>query len=862
MALRRRRSAEQRSQRQTLVAAATALTLSDPRKAAKEAGKRQEWQQDAWTFFDVIPEIKFSTWYLGNGLSKLGLFVGVLPADGMGDPVPIDESDEPGFAQLAAPANDELDRLRHSSGGLGEIIRELDMNLEVAAECYLVGYGARDETIDANGKPVPGRAEDWEIRSIDEIVFEQGVTRVRSSPDDRGMPLDPEFDDAIRIYQRHPRWSGLADNNMRAALGDCEALLTLTAQQMAESRSRHNAGILAVPNELSAGPRPKRGEQPEDESGEQDPLSKSLVDAFVSPVDDPGSAGAVAPTIVRGPGVHLGSDQFRWIDLGRKTGDDLEKRIEQRTQRLARALNLPVEKVMGHQQTTFANAEQVDEDEFDDFHRPRSVLIVNALTAAFLRPNLIARGIPADALERVVVWFDPAALIGEPDRSLVADEAWDRNLLSDAAYRARKGITEDEAPTDEEIMARIGARRGIFTADLSRALLEFFGLPIDVVPLPEPPPQEPVPADDAGGDGEGEAARVLRDLVVASLTAHLPVERRAAAASMISRFSDDELSQLARQRMVARAIPTRAVAAAAGPRTGAGRELMDIDRELRTRLLDATETAMTTALERAGNRIKGRAGKLRELTANVPPMERAAHVGVTLLAEAGLDPDALLDGAFVQLEEQFKRWGGESQRAALNTVYRVVGGFDSATRRQLGLRQAADLDEAWTWLEQTLTSLAHARMFDPAAAVEALGEVAEGVTVPAGVIRRAIAQAGGAATLSTDDQGGAWVTLTDGGTRPAGGIGTGELMRDTLRDHGASVDAYRWVYGPALRRQPFEPHARLDQVEFSNFDDPQLAATGSFPGFAFYMPGDHGGCLCDFEPIVIGPTGTTVDTGD
>jgi hypothetical protein len=849
-----------------IVAAATALPLRDSRKAAKQAGKRQAWQEDAWTFFDVIPEVKFSMLYLGNAMAKLRLFVGVLPEDGKGDPAPIEDVE--GFADVAAIANDELDRLRNSSGGLGEILRELDVNLEVVAECYLVGYGERPETVDATGKVTPARSEDWEVRSIDEVVFEQGQTKVRSSPDERGVPLDPEFDDAIRVYQRHPRWSNLADCNMRAALGDCEALLTLTAQQMAESRSRHNAGILAVPNELTNGAR--EVENPEDESGQQDPLSKMLVDALVSPVDDPAAAGAVAPIILRGPGEQLGSDRLRWIDLGRKTGDDLEKRIEQRTQRLARALNLPVEKVMGHQQTTYANAAQIDQDEFDDFHEPRATLIVNALTTAFLRPQLIARGLAPERLERVVVWFDPSDLIYQGDPAEVANDAWDRLLLSNDAYRARKGIAEDEAPDEEEQLARTGLRRGIFTADISRTLLEFLGVEVPVTPIPPATPVEvtaddgSTPADDESTSDESDdesstEAAAARALVLAALVRRAPLDRRAALATVLDQFATRDLLELA---LRARLADQRPIVASARERSTAGRELMDLDRDLRTRLIVAADAAMAKAMERAGNRLRNRAGNLRELSRNVPPHLVVSHVGPSLVAAAGVDPDELLAGAWDDLQESFMEWGAQSQRAALNIVNRVVGGFDTTTRRALGLRQAEDLEQAWEWLSGTLTSLARGRLFDPTPVIELAGEVASGATIPGGVLRRAIAQAGGAAGLSTNDEGSAFVTLTDGGTRPAGGIGTGDLMREALREHGAVTEAYVWVYGPAARRNPFEPHEELDGVQFENFDDPVLAAEGSFPGTAFYMPGDHAGCLCDFEPIIVGPDGTTTpDTG-
>jgi hypothetical protein len=116
-----------------------------------------------------------------------------------------------------------------------------------------------------------------------------------------------------------------------------------------------------------------------------------------------------------------------------------------------------------------------------------------------------------------------------------------------------------------------------------------------------------------------------------------------------------------------------------------------------------------------------------------------------------------------------------------------------------------------------------------------------------------MARAGGAASLTATGQGGAYITLTDAGTRPAGGIATGDRLRDTLRDHGAQIEAYQWVYGPAQRRNPFEPHLQLDGLVFRNFDDPALANTSGWPELDYFLPGDHSGCLCDTLPIILGP---------
>lgn len=226
------------------------------------------------------------------------------------------------------------------------------------------------------------------------------------------------------------------------------------------------------------------------------------------------------------------------------------------------------------------------------------------------------------------------------------------------------------------------------------------------------------------------------------------------------------------------------------------------------------------------------------------------------MAAVGTD-DELLEGAWDQLEGQFRRVGGSAQKRALGYAGRIVGGFTPEQRASLGLRQAGDLDTAWSWMKENLTALAKARLYAPDPNDPGLGEFDPTSQAPTGLIRQAMRVAGGttgAANLteiSTNDLGSAWITTPDAGA--PGGIATGALIEQIIRDEGGSVQGYRWVYGPADRTRPFLPHLRLDGMVFASFTDPRLAIPGSFPTTGHYIPGDHRGCICDVEPIVLTP---------
>lgn len=823
--------------RNATVAAATRIKLDDRKASKSQASKRAEWQSEAWEYFDDVPEIKYSTWYSGNVISKLRLFVAVQPDDLDASPIPATDPASGIPIALAQRAEAELARLHGELGGLPEILRSLNMNLDIAAEAYLIGIGPRERVETDPNDPgvelVIVEPEDWFVASIDEVKIESDTYKYENL-DGKWVELDAERDTIIRVWQRHPRTRNKPDNNMRGILSDCEALLLLTNQVKAEAKARQNAGILTVPNELSFGADDADDDvAPEGEEGEEattDSFSEELLRAMTDPIADPSSAAAVMPLVIRGPSEHLKPDVLRHIKLDRGDATNvLEERITARVTRIARGINLPVEVVMGHQQTTYANAEQVDEDTFEDHFEPRALLLVDVLTVGFLHPQLDDAGEDPDLVDRMFVWFDPSDVVGEPDPIESADYGLDNGLISEQAWRRVKNWTEDDAPDPLELLIRSGLRRGILTADLTRALLELLGISIDVEPLPQAP-------DPNATTDNGAAAR---DLI---RTALLMV------ASHRNGNGDGHVPDATEPKALSAATRRHETRAQAGRRIG--RRLSQIDRELRTRLLVAANAAITRALEKAGNKLKNAAGPTRQQLKSVLPVYAAATLGPTLTAQAGFSPDDLIDTEWAGLEQQFMQWGAQAQDEALAAANELVG-FSAAQRDALGLRQSADLKEAWSWFREALTALGRDRLFAPDGTLPTVGEFDPTSKVPTGLVREAIARAGGAQGIEPVGDN-LFVSVHNGG-QPLGGIGTGDLLRDAMADEGAEVEAYEWVYGAAYRAHPFEEHVALDGLIFGDFGDRQLAADASWVSGDEYFPGDHAGCACDFVVILLAP---------
>lgn len=779
-----------------LVAAATRIRLDDKKAAQAQAAKRQKWQDEAWAVVGECPEVKQAMLYTGNALSKLGLYAATRPPDAAQDsePIPVEHESAGLPAEFVASCRAEVDRLGTGQGGLPGLLRAVNVNFEAVGEAYLVGRGEVPPGEDGKG----GSAEEWFIRSISEVEARGGVYRLKKSPNDRGEALDAERDACIRLWMPDAQWHDQADCAMNGVLGEARILQVLSQQVMAQAMRSASAGFLTLANELSFAVQINTAGG----NGEGD-LMDLMADILVAPIEDPSDPHSVQPGLIRGPAEYLKPDVLRHIKLWDPAVDkSLEERIAARVIRIARGLNLPVERITGFMATTFENARQINKDEFDDYLQPRCVVVVDAFTSAFFRPNLSDAGYPPELVNRVFIWYDPSGIVGKPDTEAHAAEAHKDGVISAKARRKAEGFGDDDAPEPGELLLKIALERGTIPPALTLALLQ---------PLAE------------------EAGITLPDV------SELPTD---AAQSLVALLSNGHAPR------------RRAITAAVRPRTRrqAGSRLAAIDRDLRTRLLVASNAAMERALERAGSRLRSKAAGQGTSLSRVP----AKRVGYVLGRGHGFaTDDELMAGAWDDLGAQWDAWvaaGGADALDALDEIDEEL----ADRRADLLAQQESDRSSAWLWLAAALGAAAAVLLYDPHPEAPALGEVDTSLLIPPGLVRQALARAGGANGLAEGGAPGSMLLVADGGNRPAGELATGELVRSTLRDDGIEMGPYLWVYGPAPRTRPFEPHVLLDGTEFEDFDDERLIFDDwpSYGGATW--PGDHAGCCCAIEPLVGG----------
>lgn len=803
----------------TIVASARRIRLEDPDDVKRWIKKPEEWQKWAWNYYDLNGQLKYGINFLGGACSKVRLFVAKVDPD--------KPNDDP-TAVTSGPAPEALDLLRDGLGGHSELLRRACVNLSVPGEFYVIGLDERTEEQPVD-KAVPfGEKhtvvtveESWGIYSTDEVTVDSsGKIKLRMAGEEgakeKEIEVDPKNDFILRVWFPHARFGNQPDSPVHGILGDLEDLLDLRRMMRACDRSRAGAGAFIWPTEETAGTTDPSQQATTTGDERKDPVMKLLEEAVVAAIEDPDSPERVAPTLLRVAARNASLP--RHIDFGRKvTAEDLQ-RWDRLTDSMEQGINLPVGAITGVKDVNHWGAWQIDESTWTGHVEPLILVLCSSLTTGFLRPFLTAeRGedeqgraqaplMSEDEAANLVIWYDAEGLVADPDPAASADAAWDRKAISWKTYRERRGFKETDAPSDEELQVRIGMERGTIDNATGLALLQL--IRPDLVPSPDavPAPTSDVPP---GDDGQGEEPP--------------PADEAPPGGDNVV--------------TVAAGLPQGHALAAAAPRRAPrdlGSRLTTIDRDLRLRLQTSWHAAMRRALDRAGSKalstrsiprqVKRDLGLQRRPLIDVIPM-----IGPERLRTFGLEEDQLLEGAFAPLEGEFKEWAGRAQQRALSLIPRLP----NHARDRAAAELSTNLDAAWETAHTSLLDLARKLLYNPAPDAPVVGEFEAGVLVPHGMVREIVSRAGGH-TLSA-----AWE-----------GIGNGPVIGNLLRDQGVRSKGYRWVYGDYPRTNPFLPHEELDGIEFKNFDDEALVNAESFPATSFFMPGDHDGCVCDFEQIL------------
>lgn len=444
-------------------ASAAKVNLRDTTEV-QAIGRRQksdQWQYEAWDYYNYIGEVRYSANLVAQILSRINIFAAYVE-NSASAPSPIESVHKDNIdEQLQQDAANVIRLLETGSGGVSGLLRSAALNFFVVGECYLVQEPA------TYSKP-----ERWQIRSVHELVTDGSGTKVslktrRDAKPNEYVDLDPSAH-AVRMWKNHPQFSGEADSSLRAVLDICEQLLLLSRQERVQSRSALNNGILYIPESIT-NLYESDGDLPEGVEVDRPSLEEEFLKSVIESIENEMSGNTVAPFILRGPD-DLG-EKIKHITIQRDVDATTVEKVTSLLDRILSGLDIPKDVAKGLSSVKYSNAIIIEESLYSAHIEPLILLIVDELTEAFLKPVLKSYGYTDEQLRDIVLWYDPSAITAKPSKSEAATTGYEKKIISKEAWRRANGFSESDAPSELEKAERMMDEKGLISEAVMERLL-------------------------------------------------------------------------------------------------------------------------------------------------------------------------------------------------------------------------------------------------------------------------------------------------------------------------------------------------------------------------------------------------------
>lgn len=432
-----------------LTASAQRISLKNTKDMEKLAQrkKRVKWQTDAFAYYDLIGEVKFAANLVANVISRINIYVGYVN-DTARVPEHIKLSED--AKEYADTAEAILNLLESGDDGTSGLLRITALNLFVTGEFYLVKIPANSFS---------NSPEKWEVHSVDEIVVE-GVgdntdVYIKSSPDeDRKFWFKlPRNGYVCRMWRKHPQYTAEADSSMKGVLDDCDDLLLYTREGRSVSKSRISSGLLFLPDGLANSSVPdsdaEDGEESDGSDSNEPDIADEIAASLIEPIADDLSIYSASPLVIQGP-EDLGS-KIKYISFARPIDPMYQQNLEFKLERILSGLDIPKDIAKGMSSVKYSNATVIEDSLYKSHIEPLILMITDVLTNGFLRPALIGNGVPEEIARKIVVWFDPSAVLTKIPKSEAAQFGISNQLISDSAWRASNGFSDSDKPSEAQI---------------------------------------------------------------------------------------------------------------------------------------------------------------------------------------------------------------------------------------------------------------------------------------------------------------------------------------------------------------------------------------------------------------------------
>jgi hypothetical protein len=442
---------------------AAAMPMSGPGVRAVDRGRQhqttEEWQNEAWYYWDAIGELRAPTVWIANAVSQAELHATDIDPD-TGKPTG-PSPDERAQAVAAQVLGGPTQR--------GGLLRTLALCWQVAGEGFVVirsmGAGKPDQWLVLSGQKVKAKGMSW--------VYTDPYTML-------DVTLNGKTDRLIRVWCPHPNDQAKADSSVRPALPILREIEKASQNICARLDSRiASNGIGLMADELDY---PK---------GDFDTVGGAVMDFFMSAAEanlrNPGQASAQVPLILNAPGELIANGgAFAHVDIATEFDGQVVELRDNGRDRLASTLDMP--KSVAKQDQQEANhwsAWQVEESTYKIFIEPLLKAIGDPLTIEWFRPALVAMGDTPEAADRQELGWDTTAIVARPDDTENLRDLHDRILISDEYMLTENGIPLEAMPDDEERTRRVLEKIVIGAPTLlaDPAVAEALGMDIEVQPV-------------------------------------------------------------------------------------------------------------------------------------------------------------------------------------------------------------------------------------------------------------------------------------------------------------------------------------------------------------------------------------------
>lgn len=343
------------------------------------------------------------------------------------------------------------------------------------------------------GRVVDG-ADMWEIVSIVEMQVTGENWQINYGDGNPPVKLKDK-DVVLRIWIPNPAKRIEADSPFRSLLPVLGEIEWMTRHIFAQTQSRlTGAGILFLPQEMTFPPPPEVDGKPVETSNQADSFMLTLADGMLEPIKDPSSPSATVPIVVTAPGEHIDKAKLMhfWSELD---GKALEMR-QSAISRFADGMDLPREQVLGMSSNPGTGGGRSNGvSHWGAWQIEESTIKFHIEPMLELICNALTIGYlrPLTEDTEPFLTYSTARLRLRPDRSQESIELYDRGLLKSQVVVKENGFSTDQMPDEDEFKLWVLKKiaTGSATPEQIQAALSLIGIDLPVAaPEPGPAPRE------------------------------------------------------------------------------------------------------------------------------------------------------------------------------------------------------------------------------------------------------------------------------------------------------------------------------------------------------------------------------------